>query len=252
VTTGPFFGPSEPFAVKLTAPPGTYVFHCRVHPAMNASVQVLPAGRAGTTPSQLRAAVASQIRTDVRSGLATERAFNYVSRIRNANGTTTWRMWAGADTPSGHVAVNEFLPRNVPVKVGDSVRWIVSGRSEPHTVTFPTVLHTDIVALCEEGSTDRPATPVHNPPRDPTDFTCGGGSPPDEIELGGGNGRHNVTSPTVKADSGVMMNAAFGVPFGVPPAARIDRYTMRFTGTPGTYTYVCQIHPGMEGTITVR
>lgn len=242
---------TSPWTVKVTAPAGLYVFHCRIHPYMTGVLRVVPATAPSTTPSQLRRAVARQVADDVATAKGTEAAYDHATGIQNGNGTTTWYMYAGAETPGHHVAILEFLPQNLQVHTGDRVVWLVTGASEPHTVTFPNELNTDMVALCEGSTGDTPATPLHMPPQGPTDFTCGG-RPADEIEFGGGNGVHTVSSTTTVADSGFLLTATEAHLFAVPSSGALSRAWDSFTGAPGTYHYVCQIHAGMEANIVVH
>ena len=248
----PFNGPPAPWVVKVTARPGVYTFHCRVHQFMVGQLNVLPSGSQGTTPAQLTNLVNLQVAADVRNARQTERARNFATGVQNANGTTTWTMLAGAETANHRVAILEFLPRNLHVLAGDRVVWRLTGDSEPHTITFPGELFTDLAALCESGATDTVATPLHMPPQGPFDFTCGGGRPPDEIEFGGGNGSHAVTSTSSVVDSGVLFTDGFSDRFGVPDSATRSHYTVRFNAAAGAYTYVCQIHFGMAGMVTVH
>ena len=72
------------------------------------------------------------------------------------------------------------------------------------------------------------------------------------MELGGGNGVNIVTSPSTVSDSGIVSSAALLQAFGVPTTASLRTWTVHFTGAQaGVYTYLCQIHPGMEGKVTV-
>jgi len=246
-----FTPPTGPFAVHVTANPGTYIFRCRVHLGMEGRLTVLSSSAQGTTPAELAAAVSSQVATDVKAGRVAEAHARAVSPHHNSNGTITWTMHAGTSSPDGHTAILEMLPFNVHVRRGDSVRWMSPTPNEPHTVTFPHELFSDIVALCE-GTPDTPAIPLHNPPQSPADFTCGGPPFPDEVEFGGGNGVSVVTSPSTVSDSGIVSSAAFTDGFGVPSTATLRTWTVHFTGAQaGVYTYLCQIHPGMEGKITV-
>jgi plastocyanin len=252
VSSGVGFGPpAGPFVVHVTASPGAYTFHCRVHPGMEGRLNVLPAAAQGTTPAQLAAAVSTQVAADVHAGRVAEAQARAVSPRIHANGTITWTMHAGASSPDGHTVILEMLPFNLHIRRGDSVRWLSRTPNEPHTVTFPHELFSDIVALCE-GTPDTPAIPLHNPPASPADFTCGGRPFPDEVELGGGNGVNTVTSPSTVSDSGIVSSAAFLEAFGVPTTASLRTWTVHFTGArAGVYTYLCQIHPGMEGKVTV-
>jgi plastocyanin len=74
-----------------------------------------------------------------------------------------------------------------------------------------------------------------------------------EIEFGGGNGVSTVTSPSTISDSGIVTTSAFRRAVGLPRSAVLKSWSVSFTGaTPGTYTYLCQIHAGMAATITVH
>ena len=247
----PFGPPTGPFVVTVTAAPGTYVFHCRVHPLMSGTLTVVASTSAGTTPADLASAAAAQTSADVAAAYAAETAASAAGVHHNTDGTTTWTLAAGTSDLDGHVAILEMLPRNVTIKAGDTVTWDAKAVNEPHTVTFPTELHTDLVALCEAGTIDTPATPTVIPPTSPFDFACGTG-PANEVETGGGNGVTTVSSPATVSDSGWIMSASELNAFGLPTTAASATWTVRFTGAvAGTYTYLCQIHDGMKGTITI-
>lgn len=248
----PFAPPSGPFVVTITAAPGAYIFHCRVHPGMEGSLNVLPANATGTTPAQLSAAVSAQVASDVHAGLVAEAHAQNAKPHKNADGTKTWTLTAGTSSADGHVAVLEMLPRNIHIKKGDRVAWNTLSTNEPHTITFPGELNTDLVAMCESESGDIPAVPNQLPPQGPGDFHCGARPFPDEIEFGGGNGVSTVTSRTTVSDSGIISSAAELNAFGVPLTATLRSWTVSFAGAQtGVYHYICQIHAGMEGSITV-
>ena len=198
-------GPPAPFFVTVTAPVGTYVFHCRVHPKMSGSLTVVAAGASGTTTAaSADAAAAAQATADVAAGLAAEAAASKAAVKTSPNGSRTWTLHVGTSDPTGHVNILEMLPRKVTIRPGDAVVWRSLAVNEPHTVTFPGELHTDMLALCEgAGGKDTPAVPTVNPPTGPQDFACNG-HPADEIEFGGGNGARVVTSPKTVADSGLV------------------------------------------------
>ncbi len=248
----PLGNPSGPVAITISAHPGLYTFHCRIHPQMVGHLRVVADSAAAPSAVAAGAQVSSQLSNDIKAGKAAEAAANHSHGTQNADGTTTWIMHAGTETADGHVAILEMLPANLHVRPGDKVVWKVPGPNEPHTVTFPGDLGNEFQPMCENaGGTDSPATPNHIPPQGPADFNCNGG-PLDEIELDGGNGVHKVTSTGAVADSGVLFAAWTAMADGVPPSAQRSTYGIRFTGAPGTYHYVCQIHQGMEGDITVH
>jgi plastocyanin len=250
----PLTGPPAPFVVTVTAPPGTYVFHCRVHPGMSGTLNVVAKGAQGvTTDESANAAATAQATADVAAGMAAEAAASKAAQKKNANGTSTWTLSVGTGDPSGHVAVLDMLPRSLKIKKGDTVVWRPLSRNEPHTVTFPTDINTDAIPMCEgPGGKDTPAVPTVVPPQSPFDFACSG-HPADEIEFGGGNGVRSITSPTTVSDSGLIAYRTEAAAFDAPATIALSRWSVSFAGAAkGTYHYVCQIHDGMEGTIVVQ
>lgn len=252
VSSGVLFGPpTGPFVVHVTASPGTYVFNCRVHPRMTGQLKVLPAGAQGTSPASLKDKVEDQVEAAIHAGFVAEERAENASVIHHADGTRTWILTAGTGSPDGRVAVNEFLPLHVWIRPGDQVMWKPRAINEPHTVTFPGELFTDLVPLCESGTTDTPAAPRVTPPTSPLDFTCG--ASPLEIEFGGGNGVRHVTSPAAVSDSGLLAPRVLSRALGLPRSATLTSWKVSFAGAAkGTYTLVCQIHQGMAETITVH
>jgi plastocyanin len=251
----PLAGPPAPFIVTITAAPGTYAFHCRIHPGMVGTLTVVPADSkvAVTTSTTAQAESTTQAEADVAAGLAAESAVAKASVKTNTNGTKTWTIRAGTSTSDGHVVVLDMLPRTLSVKPGDTVVWTNPSVNEPHTVTFPGELHSDSVPLCEGAhGTDTPAIPTKNPPTGPFDFACSG-HPADEIEFGGGNGVTKVTSPKSVSDSGLLASLPETVGFSVPVTSVLTSWSVSFKGAAkGTYHYVCQIHAGMEGTVVIH
>ncbi|MDQ6795477.1 MAG: hypothetical protein M3067_11815 [Chloroflexota bacterium] len=254
VSSGIPMGPGA-FYVKVTAPVGTYAFLCRVHPGMSGSLTVVGAAAHATSETERRAKVAAQIRADRHDGFAAETAASTAAVRRNADGSHTWLLSAGAGTV--HTAVLEMLPRNVNIKKGDTVAWRTPEMNEPHTVTFPNEQFTDFVPKCEEGAgVDSNAMPLHFPPTSPFDFGCGGPPPTrpaDEIELGGGNGVRQIANTSTISDSGILQSHAMDVAAHLPFDAARAQWSVRFTNAvPGTYHYLCQVHAGMQGTIVVH
>lgn len=247
-------GPPAPFAVTITAAPGVYTFHCRVHPGMTGALTVVPASWSSTSQEDLTERVQAQIKADVRGGFAAEEANEHATVTRNADGTHTWWLHAGASGADGHTAVLEFLPRQISIHKGDQVAWASLQPNEPHTVTFPTDLFTDQVPMCETGSGDVPATPNNPNPQGPMDFSCPGPTPPSEVELAPGNGVRHITSPSTISDSGLLASDREETALGLPHTAARWWWSVSFAGAAkGAYSYVCQIHgAAMSGAITVN
>jgi plastocyanin len=257
VSSGAPLGPSAgPFVVTINAPVGTYTLHCRVHAGMTATIRVAPASVPATTPGAVTSSVKHQIAADIKDAFAAEAAADVVTSSTLPDGHTLWMATAGTASAGNHVAILEFLPRTLSVAPGDLVLWFPRAANEPHTITFPGELHTDQVALCEDASsgTDIPATPTVIPPTGPFDFACG--TPPhpaDEIEFAPGNGVRTLDTPTTVSDSGLIASPVATAALGLPATAALTTWTIGVaSGAPaGTYTFVCQIHDGMKGTLVV-
>jgi len=247
--------PAGPFMVTVTAAPGAYQFLCRIHPGMTGHLTVVPSAAMATTPDQAAARSTAQVSHDVAKGLHAEWRATHNARMEESDGTSTWFVSPGAMSSDRRVAVLEFLPQNITIHPGDRVVWRMTESNEPHTVTFPGDLGTDQLALCEaaNGADDTQAFPTVIPPAGPQDFGCAPGSGPVEFEFGGGNGVAAVTDPTTMSDSGFMGSGRLAHSFGLPRTAVATKWAVDFSSAaPGTYTYVCQIHDGMAGTVTVQ
>ncbi len=164
------------------------------------------------------------------------------AKASNGDGTSTWHVTAGTSSADGRVALLEFLPKSIDIQPGDRVSFEPRSPNEPHTVTFPGDLGTEFVPFCEVGSTDVPPGPTG----------CNFG-PPDELELDGGNGIWQVATPTTVSDSGIIGPPRLASDIGMASTAILNTWTVSFTGAQaGTYTYVCQIHDGMDGSVVVH
>ena len=248
VSSGAPFGPPGPFVVHVSAAPGLYFFVCRVHAGMSGKLHVVAADAAVPSTNAVRASVTRQVQHDLAGARIADRKANRDAITQNKDGSRALHVTAGISSPDGKVALLEYFPRNLDAKAGDKVIFTPKSPNEPHTVTFPGDLGTDMIAYCENGSTDVP----FGPPA----FNCNGG-PPDEIEFGGGNGVSTVTAPpgpnATVADSGLIGPHRLTQRTGTSSTDVLNTWTISLAGAaPGTYTYVCQIHDGMEATITVH
>jgi plastocyanin len=240
VSSGTPAGPPAPFVVHVTAAPGGYVFVCRVHAGMAGRVNVLPAGAHGPSPAQVQKQVDNQIKRDLKGAWTADAKANRDAERLNRKGTTR-HVIAGTSSPDGHVALLEFFPRTLAATAGDKVVFTPRSPDEPHTVTFPGDLGNEFQPFCENGSVDVPMGPTG----------CNFG-PPDEIEFDGGNGVTQLADPTTIADSGFIGPSKLTSRISLPSTAVLNEWTVSLAGAaPGTYTYVCQIHDGMEATVTV-
>ena len=207
-------GGTKPFTVKFTKP-GTYKFFCDVHAGMVGTVTVKPKGQTIPTAKQDLAASDAQAIADVKSAVK-------LPKVKLPANTVS----VGESAPGGVELFNMF-PATLQVKAGTTVTFEMSKNSrETHTVTFgpPSYLK----PLAKSFAAGPMITPIGTYPSDPV-------QPLTLTPTSHGNGFVNVGAldqdPTTAQ---------------IHPSSTID-----FT-TPGTYHYVCLIHPFMHGTIIVK
>ena len=124
---------------------------------------------------------------------------------------TTFTVHVGSETPNMAIQGMRFLPGDVTIDEGDSVKWVASSM-EIHTVTF-----------FQGGKVQSTVTPFD--PSNPTQLLKQGGS--------------SVVG-TGLLSSGVMTTATEFGP--LPPSVPLVKsYTLTFPKE-GTYTYYCWVH----------
>ena len=131
----------------------------------------------------------------------------------------------------GTSSLNEFFPRTVEIRAGDTVTWRMNGNGDdPHTVTFARDLNevVDIVPRPGGGPGEFIFAPTLVDPsrRD--------GDPVEEYAPGG------------YFNSGIMFGYRIGE--NVP---MIDTFSLLFP-EPGSYQYICGIHEFHRGTVVVK
>jgi plastocyanin len=131
---------------------------------------------------------------------------------------------------NGTADVDGFSLKTVTVHVGDKVRWSFNGF---HTVTFPKKGTTVPFVLPD-------ATAKYTGFNDPggTPFWFNGQAQLNLSKLA-------VTRQGGKTENGTKLNGS-----GAPLSGNLKPYTLKFTKT-GTFSYVCEIHPGMTGKVKV-
>jgi plastocyanin len=214
VDTGlPLTSKPKPMKVKF-AKAGTYKFFCDVHPGMIGSVVVKPKGKAIPSATQDAAAQTAQVTT------AVKQAKKLVALKQPANTVSL-----GVSASSG-IELFAMFPATLTVKPGTTVTFRMSAKSrEVHTATFGPVSY--LKPLAKSFGPGPGISPIAAYPSDPT-------QPITESTSSHGNGF---------ANTGILDSDPV-TPIG--PSSKID-----FT-TPGTYHYVCLIHPFMLGTIIVK
>jgi plastocyanin len=116
---------------------GAFPFLCIIHPGMAGTVNVVAPGAAGISTQAALDATASTTFANAMTALKVEAArlsAKPVTQVRNADGTTTWRIvTVGGFVPPSDV--QQFIPAGLNIASGDTVVW-ESAVPTPHTVTF--------------------------------------------------------------------------------------------------------------------
>jgi plastocyanin len=207
-------GAAPAFNVTFTKA-GVFKVFCDVHYGMTGTVVVLPKSKPLPTAAQDKAALRAQVMADLK-------ALKAAAKIKPPKNTVS----VGSSGPGGSELFAMF-PATLHVKVGTVVTFSMSADTrEVHTVTFGSKAYlTQLLGgfLAIPGPTEQGLYPSDPPALGPITL-----SPTSH-----GNGFASVggldRDPTT--------------PFG--PSAQV-----KFTA-PGTYLYVCLIHPFMHGMIIV-
>ncbi|HEX9766690.1 MAG TPA: hypothetical protein VGA36_07980, partial [Nitriliruptorales bacterium] len=141
--------------------------------------------------------------------------------------------------PAGDTGLlNEFVPKELDVNVGEPVTWLMFG---PHSISFDVPEYFPIVEFGQDGTVsfnEAVWLPAGGAPEVPEP------DGPPGIEGDGG------PPPSVVVDGGTYDGSGFWST-GVLYSDSHVEYTLRFS-TPGTYEYACLIHPPMVGTVRVN
>jgi plastocyanin len=217
-----FLPDAKTFDLKLSPDikPGKYLGFCTLHTvAMISEIDVVAANESVPSPDDVLAAGKKELDS------LTTKASSTVTAALAAN--TPGQVQAGVGGPDAPtVLATEFAPKDSTVKAGESVTWTMNG---PHTVSFNTPESARTIV------TQSPDGAFHLVPEA---FAPAGYTPPPTSD------DPNAAPPTADAgtwdgtgflSSGFMTSGQFKVTFSKP----------------GTYAYVCLIHPDMKGTVTV-
>lgn len=234
-----FLPDGESFELQLAddIEPGTYVGFCTLHFTEMVS-EITVVAPEDDVPS------ADEVAQEGESQLQ-EMVSSLQSTYEDAQGAAAERqVLAGAADEESEVPglVAEFIPGDLEVSTGEQVTWSFFG---PHTVSFNAPEEARVLLakgdddgfhLVEQAVTPQGFEPPGGPPGE-------GESPPGEE---GEGPPPEEEGPPPPLDAGEWDGTGFfssGIAFG-------GDFLMTFT-EPGSYEYVCLIHPDMEGTVTV-
>jgi plastocyanin len=237
-------GAAFPVQIAPGTAPGTYHYICLVHPGMEGTLTVVPAGQPATDPGTLAAQAAAEYNQLNAGAFAAQAAASVPTFTQNLNGTRTWNVHVGLTVDD--VDLLEFLPQTVPIRKGDSVNFDGSGTTqEAHTVTTPAGAGAGLGFFgpneCEVANgPDTPAKPVNGPPQ----LGCADPSTIEQVvNLGVQGEPTNITSGATQASSFVSGNPL------AQAAGGAASHTYSFPSN-GTFVFVCTIHAGMGMAVT--
>jgi plastocyanin len=214
-----FRDPTIPYVVTFSKA-GTYDYECVIHRhVMFAKVIVQAAGSELASTQEDYDAVSADEKAALEAMVEPElEKYREATSTANADGTTAWTATVGAGGET-QLRVQQILPKELEIKVGDSVTWINQAYGEPHTVSFL-------------GAGEAP----------PEDVT---------VEMGADGMPRFVQSPlTLRPQGGDVWSGTGWVNSGFLgyPASGSDvrEYTLTFD-TPGDYIYFCALHGDSEG-----
>lgn len=219
VNSGPIMNKAK-YTVKFPKA-GNYKLLCLVHPNMNGTVHVLPASaKLPHEQSFYHEEAVDQARDLLHD------ADHALEEVRDFPRTENAVIMLGEVVATGggrqYLAIARFLPWDIHVHVGQTVEWVNSDPTEPHTVTF-------------------------GPP--PANI----GAPENVTTAADGAFEATINSTGAKVSSGILQAALEDRGGLVQSPLGKTRIRITFT-EPGTYSYICGLHAGlgMKGTVVVE
>jgi plastocyanin len=221
-------GGFKPYTLSFPKP-GTYRYFCTIHAGnapMSGVVKVVPRGRPIPSARKDRATVAKEFaRTVARLG-----------KDDRHQGPAGDAVDLGHDTAG--TSLLRYFPAVKTVRAGATVTFAMAARTnEIHTVTFGPPEYVESLAF-------RPLDPGAAPgaaPAAPTLLSPIASYPSDPPDAG------HATHTGAQHGNGFLNTGLLDrEPTSAPPASA--RVTF---ATPGTYSYLCLVHPAMKGQIVV-
>jgi uncharacterized repeat protein (TIGR01451 family) len=219
IQRGPQDGPKT-FRLTFTRP-GTYTYQCLLHPFMRGQIIVVDPG----TPVPGPEVQTREGEEDRAEHLASIPPFVLKETVQQRGRTASGQVWTiAAGTGPAEMSVNRFLPGVLTIDAGDTVVWEARHPTEPHTITFLAGEMPPAMVI--------PQPKPQGPPLLLLNPRFWGPSTPPRPE-------------GIPYDGRGFLNS------GIIAPGTSSTYAVTFT-QPGSYPYVCLLHPGMHGIINVR
>jgi len=210
-----------PYILTFTTP-GTYEYECVIHGiVMKGEVTVQESGAdLPLKQADYDALSAERMATLIEEGMsAINEANQETESTPGADGTTMWDVHAGTGGES-QARVNQFIPGELTIASGDTVRWTLGSVGEPHTIMFL-------------GTQEQPEDIFVEPQAS---------GPPKFVQ----NMQTMLPTDDRTFDGSSLRTSGF---LGFPPEVAelvgllTDTYELTFT-EPGEYPYYCVFHSG--------
>jgi plastocyanin len=221
-------GEPKPFKVKFTKP-GSYTYYCTVHAGMKGKVNVVGRRRAIPTAKADKRAIAAQLARDIAEVKKNDKRADAAGAV----------VELGRDT--SRTALIHIFPTTKTVPVGTAVEFRMSaGTGEIHTASF--FAAKDLVKggyaekLARSLGAPLPGTGQGGPPVLGFPGAIVYPSQPGELTYDGTQNGGFVSTGILDGDAKSP----------IPQSRKIT-----FTA-PGTFSYICLIHPEMKATLTVQ
>jgi plastocyanin len=227
-SSGVLAGP-KPYTLKFNKT-GTYKLVCLLHPGMTGNIQVLARSKKVTSVGRVAKRARAEVQTDVR---AAERIDLNKPRVDFDPANAVVTVGAG----SKRTSLFAFYPSALSVKVGTTVTFRSGSINEPHNVGIGDINYQfsllPLVDLFPEGPTG---------PNQVNPFLFYGSDAPDA------QGVRTFAGAASHGNGFLATNVVWRGSL-IPGIAKETK--VKFTA-PGTFTYICQIHPNMVGTVHVH
>jgi|SRR3954447_1677200 plastocyanin len=212
---------------------GTFTVVCAIHPGMKGKIQVVSRRRHVLSPSRQARRARSDARSDIRKAIALDE-----SMPRSVGDPAKPVVTVGAG-PS-RFSLFAFYPDALSVKVGTTVTFRSGSINEPHNVgigepNYQLGVLLPAIDLFPTGPTS---------PNQVNPMLFYGSDAP-----AAGNVRVYNNTPTPSHGNGFL---ATDVVWKGSPLPGIAKETKVTFASAGTFTYMCQIHPNMVGTVNVH
>jgi plastocyanin len=209
---------------------GTFQIVCLIHPGMKATVKVVSRRHHVLSASRQARRAKSDARSDIRKAIALDE-----SMPRSVADPAKPVVTVGAGP--NRFSLFAFYPSALSVKVGTTVTFASGSVNEPHNVGLGDVNYQfgllAQIDLFPNGPTD---------PNQVNPNLIYGSDPPDA------SGVRDFTGASSHGNGYLATNVVWKGSL-IPNIARSTK--VKFTA-PGTYTYMCQIHPNMVATVNVH